>query len=107
MSGETVASVHACPETYPPPDATPRPIEDLTDRELLEQISRQLAHQDILIHPIHQLAQKAAPLLERWSGVLGSPVRDYLRSRKGGRGAVPGSERTGTGTAGSGGPGTA
>ena len=57
-------------ETPATPPA-PAPVESLTDRQLLERNTRALEHVDLLVHELHNLAARAAPLLDRVSG-LGS-----------------------------------
>jgi hypothetical protein len=77
-----------------PSETTETPLETLSDRELAEQLSRQLDHLDLTMHQVlgmlqgmapsltevHAQVQKAAPLLDRF---VGNPVADYLAHRKG------------------------
>jgi len=58
---------------------------DLSDRELLEQIIKRLDHLDYLLHPVHRLAIKAQPLLDRWQGALSGSVTEFLSAGRAAR----------------------
>jgi hypothetical protein len=57
-------------------------VSGLTDRQLAEQQLRLLAHLDVMLHEVHQLASRAAPLLDKWGGFLSNPIADYRRARR-------------------------
>jgi hypothetical protein len=42
-------------------------METLSDRELILRIARMVQHLDPMVHDIHQLTARAAPLLDRFS----------------------------------------
>jgi hypothetical protein len=50
-----------------PGNSPETPLETLSDRELILRIARVAEHLDPMVHEIHQLTARAAPLLDRFA----------------------------------------